>query len=46
MVKKPIISALVLLASLAFSGVQAADRGLLKYAEGQYDAASGVYTVV
>ncbi len=44
--KKPVYLALVLLVGLAFGGVQAADRGPLKYAEGQYDAASAVYTVV
>ena len=44
--KKPIISALVLLAGLVTGGVQAANQGSLKYTEGPYDAASGVYTVV
>ena len=42
--KKPIISALVLLAGLVTGGVQAANQGSLKYTEGPYDAASGVYT--
>ena len=37
--KKSIRLTLVLLAGLVAGGVQAADRGPLKYAEGQYDAA-------
>ncbi|MDZ7622408.1 MAG: LysM domain-containing protein [Candidatus Competibacteraceae bacterium] len=32
--------------SLVFGRRQAADKGPLKYAEGQYEAASGAYTVV
>ena len=44
--KKTIFSALALVICLVASGAQAADRGPLKYAEGQYDAASGAYTVV
>ena len=46
MMKKPICLTLVLLAGLVVASVQAADRGPLKHAEGQYDAASGVYTIV
>ena len=39
-------SIVILTAGLVACGVQAADRGPVKYAEGAYDAASGVYTVV
>jgi len=41
-----LLTTLVILAGLVAGGAQAADKGPLKYAEGQYDAASGVYTVV
>ncbi len=37
---------LILVAGLVAGGAHAADRGPLKFAEGSYDAASGVYTVV
>jgi len=39
------LAALAVLAGLVVGGAQAADHGPLKYAEGQYDVASGVYTV-
>lgn len=37
---------LSLLAGLLLGVVQAADQGPLKYAEGQYETSSGMYTVV
>ena len=44
--RRGICSALVIVACLTAGGVQAADKGPLKYAEGQYDAATSAYTVV
>ncbi|MGB5830540.1 MAG: LysM peptidoglycan-binding domain-containing protein [Thiohalocapsa sp.] len=44
--KQPIIMTWALIACLALGGVWAEDRGPLKYAEGDYDAATATYVVV